>query len=369
MSGCSRIASTATLSPWTTLKTPSGTPGLVQQLGEEDRRRRVLLGRLEDERVAARDRVGEHPHRHHRREVERRDAGDDAERLADLVDVDAGRDLLAEAALEQVRDAARELEVLEAAGDLAERVGRDLAVLGGQAARRCSLRCCSTRFRMLEQDLGALATATSRASAGKAALRRRDGRVDLLGRGEVDLLGQPCRSPGRRPAPSRPDVPATRRPPIQWLTRPGAGRVGDRRVRRPVSWEGPRRRCMRPDTPSIRSDPQARPSEPRPSPDRARTACCGLAPVARARRGSRTPRTSAPAIAATAIDHEREHAADGQRADDGRIAPGRRDRRAGDAPTPRSRCSSRVPSAGTERAERATRPARGPPRSQRADPS
>src|SRR5215212_3411809 len=25
-SGCSRIASTATLSPWTTLKTPSGTP-------------------------------------------------------------------------------------------------------------------------------------------------------------------------------------------------------------------------------------------------------------------------------------------------------------------------------------------------------
>src|SRR3954451_16202727 len=26
ISGCSRIASTATLSPWTTLKTPSGTP-------------------------------------------------------------------------------------------------------------------------------------------------------------------------------------------------------------------------------------------------------------------------------------------------------------------------------------------------------
>jgi hypothetical protein len=26
MSGCSRIASTATLSPWTTLNTPSGSP-------------------------------------------------------------------------------------------------------------------------------------------------------------------------------------------------------------------------------------------------------------------------------------------------------------------------------------------------------
>ena len=44
----------------------------------------------------------EHPHRHHGREVERRDAGHDAERLADLVDVDPGRGLLGEAALEQV---------------------------------------------------------------------------------------------------------------------------------------------------------------------------------------------------------------------------------------------------------------------------
>ena len=90
----------------------------------------------------------EHPHRHHRREVERRDAGHDAERLADLVDVDAARDLLAEAALEQVRDAARELEVLEAAGDLAERVRRDLAVLGGQERGDAPCRCVSTRFRI-----------------------------------------------------------------------------------------------------------------------------------------------------------------------------------------------------------------------------
>ena len=57
MSGCSRIASTATLSPWTTLKTPSGTPASCEQLGEEERGRRVLLGRLEDERVAAGDGV------------------------------------------------------------------------------------------------------------------------------------------------------------------------------------------------------------------------------------------------------------------------------------------------------------------------
>ena len=56
---------------------------------------------------------------------------DDAERLADRVDVDAGGRLLGEAALEQVRDAAGELDDLQAAGDLAERVGEHLAVLGG----------------------------------------------------------------------------------------------------------------------------------------------------------------------------------------------------------------------------------------------
>ena len=69
--------------------------------------------------------AGAHIHiGHHRREVERRDAGDDAERLADRVDVDPGRGLLGEAALEQRRDPAAVLDHLEPARDLAERVGR-----------------------------------------------------------------------------------------------------------------------------------------------------------------------------------------------------------------------------------------------------
>ena len=55
----------------------------------------------------------------------------DAERLADRVHVDLRRHALAEPALEQVRDAAGELDHLEAAGHLAERVGQHLAVLGG----------------------------------------------------------------------------------------------------------------------------------------------------------------------------------------------------------------------------------------------
>ena len=75
--------------------------GLLEQLGRPDRRRRVLLGRLEHERVAAGERRRPHPHRDHRGEVERRDPGDDAERLPDRVDVDPGRGLLGHVALEQ----------------------------------------------------------------------------------------------------------------------------------------------------------------------------------------------------------------------------------------------------------------------------
>src|SRR3954469_19985540 len=87
---CSRIASTASLSPGATLNTPSarpaplfvaGTPrdpaggraGRGERLREPHARRRVLLGRLEDERVAACERDRRHPHGNHHREVERGD--------------------------------------------------------------------------------------------------------------------------------------------------------------------------------------------------------------------------------------------------------------------------------------------------------
>ncbi len=108
-----------------------GEPGLLPELGEEQRRRGVLLAGLEDEGVAGGDRVRAHPQRHHHREVERGDAGDDAERLADRVDVDAGARLLGEAALHQVRHTGGELDVLESSRDLAGRVRENLAVLGG----------------------------------------------------------------------------------------------------------------------------------------------------------------------------------------------------------------------------------------------
>ena len=109
-----------------------GQPGLAaSSRAQEQRRARVALGRLEDEGVAARERDREHPHRDHAGEVERRDAGDDAERLALARRVHARGDLLGRLALHQVRDAAGELDDLEAALDLAARVVERLAVLGG----------------------------------------------------------------------------------------------------------------------------------------------------------------------------------------------------------------------------------------------
>ena len=158
---------------------------LAEQLGERQRRRGVLLGRLQDERVAAGDRVGEHPHRHHAREVERRDAGDHAERLADLVDVDAGRGLLRVAALEQAAEAAGELQDLDAPRDLAGGVGRDLAVLGGEE-RREAVAVGLDEVPDLEHDLGPAAQAR-RAPAGERGPGGVDRGVDLLAGREVDL--------------------------------------------------------------------------------------------------------------------------------------------------------------------------------------
>ena len=213
MPGCWRIASTATLSPWTTLKTPSGKAGLLEQLGGEDRRGRVLLGRLEDERVPARDRRRPHPHGHHRGEVERRDPGDDAERLADRVDVDPRRGLLGVRALEELRDPADVLDDLDPALHLAVRVGQHLAVLGREEAREV-VAVLVEELVDAEEELGALREREV-APRRMRVRRRRDRAVDLLDGGERDLAGLLAR---RRVVDRavRPDSPATLAPPIQW---------------------------------------------------------------------------------------------------------------------------------------------------------
>ena len=107
-----------------------------QQLRHEQCRRRIALARLQDERIAGRDGDGEHPARHHAREVERRDSGDDAQRLAKSPVVDAGADLVGVVALQQLWNAACELDDVDAACHLSLGVSEHLPVLGRDHPRQ-----------------------------------------------------------------------------------------------------------------------------------------------------------------------------------------------------------------------------------------
>ncbi|AEK62597.1 hypothetical protein CFU_2770 [Collimonas fungivorans Ter331] len=103
--------------------------GLLRQFDQEQRRRRVLFGRLQDEGIAAGDRYREHEARQHHREVERRDAGADAERLVDGVDIDAGGGIFGQFAQLQRSDGAGVLDHFQAAHHFAFGIRQGLAVL------------------------------------------------------------------------------------------------------------------------------------------------------------------------------------------------------------------------------------------------
>ncbi len=144
---------------------------------------------------------------HHGREVEGRDARHHTQRLADLVDVDTRGRLLAVGTLDELRDAAGELEVLEATRDLTQGVGGHLAVLRGQQRGELG----ATRVHEVpdaEHDLGALRD-RRRAPGRECGLRGRDRAVDLFDAREVDARA--CTSRGRviHRAPSDRSVPAT----------------------------------------------------------------------------------------------------------------------------------------------------------------
>ena len=176
--------------------------GLLQQLRHVQRRRRILLRRLQHERVPARERGRPHPHWHHRREVERRDSGDNAQRLPDRVHVDPRRRLFREAALQELRNPAAVLDHLETARDLSQRIGKNLAVLGGQDPRNV-LAALIDEVANAEEDRRPLRQ-RHRAPRRKRLLRRLDGPVDLLDRRKVD--GARLHAPGRvvdRPAAPR----------------------------------------------------------------------------------------------------------------------------------------------------------------------
>jgi hypothetical protein len=109
--------------------------GRFDQLEDPPHGHRGLFGGLEDDRVAAADGVRQEPQRDHRRKVEGGDGGDDAHRLADHQLVDPRRDVLEVAAEHQRRDPGGDLDVLDAAPELAVRLAEGLPAFLGDAPR------------------------------------------------------------------------------------------------------------------------------------------------------------------------------------------------------------------------------------------
>src|SRR5581483_1936413 len=123
MPGCSRMASTASLSPLTTLRMPAGSPASMKSSasisGTPGSRSDGLRMKALPQAIA-----GAHFHSGIMAgKIEGGNAGDHAQRLAHGVEVDAGSGAFRVLALHEVGDADGELHDLEAALDVAPGVG------------------------------------------------------------------------------------------------------------------------------------------------------------------------------------------------------------------------------------------------------
>ena len=122
----------------------------ARDLGERPRRARHEIRGLEDHAVAVGERRRDLPGRNRDGKVPRRDRGHDADRLARHLDVQAGAhggELLARDAQ---RLAGEELEDLPGAADLADRLGKRLALLAGEQVAQ--LRLAGEDFRADEVE-------------------------------------------------------------------------------------------------------------------------------------------------------------------------------------------------------------------------
>ncbi|MNF76681.1 hypothetical protein D3C84_588010 [compost metagenome] len=109
-----------------------GRAGLDEEFGEAVGGQRVLLGRLEDEGVAAGDGQRKHPQRDHRRKVEGGDADAHAQWLDPAGGVDLARDVFHGLAHHQAGHVGGVLDHLDAAPDITLGIGQGLAGFAGQ---------------------------------------------------------------------------------------------------------------------------------------------------------------------------------------------------------------------------------------------
>ena len=105
---------------------------LMQQGSGHGGRHRNFFGRLQHERVAACDGERPHPHRHHRREIERRDANAHTNRLSNSMAVDSARYVVQRIAHHQTGHAAGHFHHLDGPAHFHAGIVNRLAVFGGQ---------------------------------------------------------------------------------------------------------------------------------------------------------------------------------------------------------------------------------------------
>ena len=101
--------------------------GLFNQPEQRLHRHRNFFRGFHDAGIAAGQRVGQKPHRDHRREVERTDDGGDSDRLANHEFVNARGDVLRVISLQQDGHTAGNFDILDSALQLAPRFSKGLA--------------------------------------------------------------------------------------------------------------------------------------------------------------------------------------------------------------------------------------------------
>ena len=132
MPGCRQSASTTSRPPCTTFSTPRRQPRLKKQFCQAVGRKRHLLARLEHEAVAAGDGQRVHPHGHHSREIERRDASAHPHWLARGSTVNAGGQLRQHLALGHLTNTAGQFDDLNTAAHIAPRFLARLAIFAAE---------------------------------------------------------------------------------------------------------------------------------------------------------------------------------------------------------------------------------------------
>ena len=198
-----RPSPTGTPSPVITLKTPGGKM-LLRELGEPKRRKRRLLGRLDDRDVPGRERRAELPDGHHQRVVPRRDAGRDTDGLA----TDHRR------VATHVLAGALPLETARGAGEEAQVVRPSRAARPGQPRSACRRSCDSSWASSSACSSIVSASASSIAERSPGVCSSHSGSARWRPRPPGRRPPRPARAPRRSPRPSRgSEPPSSRRRP------------------------------------------------------------------------------------------------------------------------------------------------------------